>query len=98
MQIPQKVKAFFDHSKTVFIARLYTSAGIAAGVFSYVLPWIEGQDLTPIVARLFDKIPADLRPLAISLALAGTGELFVLLRKWTDQSLEEKAEEAEEPS
>lgn len=98
IEIPQRVKAFFLYSRTVFLARLYTFAGGAAVTFAYIVPFLQGQDFTPVFVRLFSWIPDDLRPLVISAAIAGTGELFVYLRKITDQSLAENAKESETPS
>lgn len=95
-QIVAKAKAFFSHSRTVFVARVYTFVGVASSVVAYVLPWFEGQDFTPVFARLFKDIPDDLRPLIISGAIVVTGELFVFLRKRTDESLEEKKYQAGE--
>lgn len=76
-----KILSFFARSRTVLMARIYTIGGALVAVVDYAMPWVTGQDWTPIFARLFHKIPDDLRPLVISAAIVATGELFVYMRK-----------------
>ncbi len=74
-----KVKAFFSHSRTVLVARLYGAAGILVAAHDYLLPFITGQDWTPITA----KIPAWVLPVAGLV----TNAVFEWLRHLTTQSL-----------
>ena len=85
-----KIKAFFDYSRTILAARLYSLVGVLVALQGAIIPWVAGQDWTPIFNRLFKDIPDDVKPLVIGAVITATGELFVYMRKITDKSLEEK--------
>lgn len=84
-----KLKAFFSYSRTILAARLYTFLGALVAAQGVILPWIMGQDWTPVFTYLFHNIPDELRPILVGAAIAGTGELFVWLRKTTTMSLDQ---------
>jgi hypothetical protein len=75
-----RIKAFFSHSRTIFVARLYTLAGVLVAA----MPWVMGQDWTPVFNFVFAHVPDAIRPMIISAAvgvfLSVSGELFAWLR------------------
>jgi len=85
----KKIKAFFAYSRTILAARLYTFLGALVALQGVILPWLMGQDWTPVFNYLFARIPEGMRPLAIGAAIAATGELFAWLRKITTAPLSE---------
>lgn len=74
-----QIKAFFSHSRTILIARLYTVASFIVVAHDYALPFILGQDWTPVTSHF----PAWALPLLGVI----TNILFEWLRHLTTQPL-----------
>jgi len=71
----EKVQAKITGWKTIIAARLVTIGGLVVGLYDQALPYITGQDWTPLTA----KIPAWTLPLG----LVTIGVVFEWLRKVT---------------
>ena len=71
-----KVQAKITGWRTRIAARLTIILGVLVGFYDQALPFITGQDWTPVTA----KIPA----WALPIGMAGIGLLFAWLRKITD--------------
>lgn len=91
--ITDRVNAFFSYSKTILAARLYTFVGALFALQGSILPWLSGQDWTPVYQYVFKDVHPAFQALVIGAAVAATGELFVWLRKKTDVPLAEKVED-----
>lgn len=73
-----KVQAKITGWRTRIAARLTIIAGFFVGFYDQVLPFMTGQDWTPLTA----KVPA----WALPLGMVGVGFLFAWLRKITDNA------------
>ena len=85
-------QALWAKSRTILVGRLYWLGGLILTLHdtlgSLALDW------TPLIARALAGVPDDMRPLVMSLAVAGfvsvTGCIFNHLRKVTSEPLEDK--------
>jgi hypothetical protein len=85
-------RVLWAKSRTILVGRLYWLGGLLLTLHdtlgSLALDW------TPLVARALAGVPDDIRPLVMSLAVAGfvsvTGFLFNHLRKVTSEPLADK--------
>ena len=79
-------------SRAILVARLYWLGGLVLGAHESLAAFIGGQDWTPVLVRLFRQIPDDLRPLVITMSIAGfatiTGALIEWLRRVTVKPVE----------
>ena len=87
--------------RTIIISRLQVIAAFAlaaheaiAATVHHVWPHLSGFDWTPFSSRLLAPVPADMRPLVISLAIAAIwfigGVVHEWLRRITDGPVGEK--------
>ena len=77
-----KIKAFFRHSRTIVLARLYSLMGLVVTAHDFILPYVIGQDWSPLT----EKVPPHLWPFIIIF----TGLLFEWMRTLTKESLKDK--------
>jgi hypothetical protein len=82
--------ALFKKSETVLVGRLIWVGSLLVGAYDGIAVFAQSLDLTPLTTRLFDlaHIPADMRGLAVTAALALLGRLITWLRSRTTKPLE----------
>lgn len=90
-----RIKRFFSYSRTILAARIYSLLGALVALQGFLIPVLMQQDWTPVYTYVFRHVPTALQPLLIGVAIGLTGELFVYLRKKTDESLHEKVDQGE---
>lgn len=93
------VKAHFLHSRTIFVARIYSYAGVAVTAYDGINMYVQGTDFTPLSTRALDYVgvPSDLRGLCVTGFVAATGLVFSKLRKLTTTPLQSVEPQPVEP-
>lgn len=93
------VKAHFLHSRTIFVARVYSYLGVAVTAYDGANVYLQGADFTPLSTRALDYVgvPADLRGLTLTALLGVSGIMFEKLRHMTTTPLQPVSVQPVEP-